>query len=285
MSSLLAMERAAFHKALVGSVLTIDGNGVASNADKDSRLSKEIALRIATSLSAEAVGTRLPGQSAGNRFEEVVERYLTTTFLRLSSLRTGSFQVGRLSSRTTALVTAFDQYSHLSDLANLASSNPLLAVALGSDYLIAPDVIVFREPEQDRFLNSALDVVDTSVAKLSPLRAANGGKNMLHASVSCKWTLRSDRAQNAKSEALNLVRHRKGPLPHIVAVTGEPLPSRIASLAMGTGDLNCVYHFALDELVRAVSEVQDHGSVDILNVMIDGKRLKDISDLPLDLSI
>ena len=46
-------------------------------------------------------------------------------------------------------------------------------------------------------------------------------------------------------------RNRKGNLPHIVVVTGEPMPARIASLALGTGDIDCVYHFALYELVDA----------------------------------
>jgi len=111
---------------------------------------------------------------------------------------------------------------------------------------------------------------------------------ILHASVSCKWTLRSDRAQNARSEALNLIRNWKGRVPHIVAVTAEPLPSRIPSLALGTSDLDCVYHVALDELLKAVRS-QTGGSasdkyVD-LSTLVDGKRLRDISDLPLDLVI
>ena len=99
--------------------------------------------------------------------------------------------------------------------------------------------------------------------------------------------MRSDRAQNSRTEALNLIRNRKGHLPHIVVVTGEPLPSRLASLALGTGDLDCVYHFALYELLDAVREYSAHGREDILETLenlIDGKRLKDISDLPLDLS-
>ncbi len=37
----------------------------------------------------------------------------------------------------------------------------------------------------------------------------------------------SDRAQNTRSEALNLIRNRKGRLPHIVVVTEEPSPSRL----------------------------------------------------------
>ena len=99
--------------------------------------------------------------------------------------------------------------------------------------------------------------------------------------------MRSDRAQNSRTEALNLIRNRKGHLPHIVVVTGEPLPSRLASLALGTGDLDCVYHFALYELLDAVKKYGMQGREDIIETLenlVDGKRLKDISDLPLDLS-
>jgi hypothetical protein len=97
--------------------------------------------------------------------------------------------------------------------------------------------------------------------------------------------MRSDRAQNSRTEALGLIRNRKGHLPHIVVVTGEPMPARIASLAMGTGDIDCVYHFALNELVDSVNEVGAEDSIELLKILISGKRLKDISDLPLDLAV
>ncbi len=73
----------------------------------------------------------------------------------------------------------------------------------------------------------------------------------------------------------------------IGGVTGEPLPSRLASLALGTGDIDCVYHFALPELLAAVRDYAANGREDIieqLETLVRGKRLKDISDLPLDLS-
>ena len=97
--------------------------------------------------------------------------------------------------------------------------------------------------------------------------------------------MRSDRAQNSRTEALGLIRNRKGHLPHIDVVTGEPMPARIASLALGTGDIDCVYHFALYELVEAVKDVGAEDSIEMLNILISGKRLKDISDLPLDLAV
>ena len=124
-----------------------------------------------------------------------------------------------------------------------------------------------------------------NVSKMADIRKVNGGKPLLHASVSAKYTMRSDRAQNSRTEALNLIRNRKGHLPHIVVVTAEPMPNRLASLALGTGDIDCVYHFALYELLRAVKEVGSEDAIELLDTLVSGKRLKDISDLPLDLAV
>jgi hypothetical protein len=68
-------------------------------------------------------------------------------------------------------------------------------------------------------------------------------------------------------------------------VTAEPLPTRIAALALGTGDLDCVYHFALDELYNAVVSINNEDQLDMLSTLIGGGRLRDISDLPMDLAI
>ncbi len=54
--------------------------------------------------------------------------------------------------------------------------------------------------------------------------------------------------------------------------------SRIASLADGTGDIDCMYHFALRELAES-------SDVELLEVLVSGRRLRDISDLPFDLAI
>jgi hypothetical protein len=62
------------------------------------------------------------------------------------------------------------------------------------------------------------------------------------------------------------------------------LPSRLSSLALGTGDIDCVYHFALYELIDAVEASGNEEAISLVNIMVEGKRLKDISDLPLDLA-
>jgi len=68
-------------------------------------------------------------------------------------------------------------------------------------------------------------------------------------------------------------------------VTSEPLPSRLASIALGTGDIDMIYHFALPELVESVNETESPDSSEMMRIMLEGKRLRDISDLPLDLAV
>ncbi len=68
-------------------------------------------------------------------------------------------------------------------------------------------------------------------------------------------------------------------------ITAEPLPSRPASIALGTGDVDCVYHFALDELQRVIEASTYDDAKAMLATMVDGARLRDISDLPLDIAV
>lgn len=277
--------RTDFHKALLESCLTIDRQGRPSNSDSSNQTSIAIARGIADRLKAETVSERAAGQTAGNQFEAICADFVRSTFLKLDHLRPGSWTVQHVKGRNRLEIARYEQYSHLVALDRAARTDPDLAAALGSDYTITPDVVVVREPEEDSVINSPGHLVNDDVATLTSLRRRNGGLPLLHASISCKWTIRSDRAQNARSEALNLVRNRKGPLPHIVVVTAEPTPSRLASIALGTGDMDCVYHFALYELQDTLAELRMTDAADMLGVMVNGDRLKDISDLPLDLAV
>lgn len=67
---------------------------------------------------------------------------------------------------------------------------------------------------------------------------------------------RSDRAQNIRVEFGTLVRNRRGRLPHLVVVTAEPLPSRIISIARGTGEIDAVYHLLYHEIDVALDELR-----------------------------
>lgn len=277
--------RRGFHAALLNCILRTDNKGIPSNADKDSKLSVKIAHGIIERLGAESKGARLAGQMAGSKFEEICSEFLKETFVCLQHIRPGKWKVGKGLGNRRVAIAQFDQYEHLAALDKAAKENPQLAAALGSDYLIKPDIVITRYPEEDDAINKQKKLVDLVYGRLTSLRRVNNERPILHASISCKWTLRSDRAQNARSEGLNLVRNRKGRLPHIAVVTGEPTPNRIASIALGTGDIDCVYHFALPELLDTVRFLGYDDAEEMLHTMIDGKRLRDIADLPLDLVV
>ena len=298
--ALLTCERNRFHRELLNTILSVDESGIPSNADKSNRLSVAIARGIHNRLLAKSKlldtcqeetavygnkRVKAKGQTSGNIFEEKVMEYIATTFTKMQHIRPGKWHILKLGNQSQIKTSDFAQYEHLAYLSDLTKANAQLAAVLGNDYMVAPDVIVYRELYDDDELNVPLSVVDETIARKADLRAANGGKPILHASVSAKWTMRSDRAQNSRTEALNLIRNRKGNLPHIVVVTGEPAPSRLASLALGTGDIDCLYHFALYELLEAVKDYGADDAENLLKTLVEGKRLKDISDLPLDLCV
>lgn len=285
MNTLIEAERKKYHKSLIEyGVLTIDNKDIPSNADKSSRLSIEISRRVAESLLAESHEKSL-GQTSGAKFEQCNLEFISNTFPLLQNLRPGKWVVEKLGNRNAIKTSSFAQYEHLSYLGEIIKTDSKLATVLGNDYMVAPDIVIYRLPESDEQINAQIPIVDDSCCLQSVIRSKYSQLPILHASISAKWTMRSDRAQNSRTEALGLIRNRKGHLPHIVVITGEPLPSRLASLALGTGDIDCLYHFALYELIESVKHIGAEDALEMLNILIEGKRLKDISDLPLDLSV
>ena len=285
MNALIAEARKKYHQSLLeNGVLTVDSKGIPSNADSSSKLSIQIASGIAEQLMAET-HEKAVGQTSGAKFEQLNMQFIMDTFPHMQALRPGKWNIVKLGNRNSIKTSSFAQYEHLEYLNQLTETDAKLAASMGNDYMVAPDVVIYRSLVSDEDINTPIVLVDNEVSTMADLREANGGLPILHASISAKWTMRSDRAQNSRTEALGLIRNRKGHLPHIVVVTGEPLPSRLASLALGTGDIDCMYHFALYELVNAVNSTGSEDSIEMLKVLIEGKRIKDISDLPMDLCV
>ena len=277
---IIADLRAQYHRRIFADVLRVDANDVPSNADSSSKPSVRLAKDIVRRINLQAEPDKLSGQSAGKAFEEATAEFIEACFSHLMALRPGKWKV-----RRGGEISQFEQYAHLAEIADAMEKHPALRTVLG-DYIVKPDIVVARIPEEDTHINvgGKTPLVNGDAgANYTPLRRSNSSYEILHASVSCKWTIRSDRSQNARTEGLNLIRNRKGKTPHIVIVTGEPLPSRIASLAYGTGDIDCVYHFALHELQESAQQESDGD--DTLNTLVSGRRLRDISDLPFDLII
>lgn len=276
---MLTKLRAEYHRQICERVLFVDSNKIPNNADKHSDISTTLARNIVKQLGFPLRKTLPSGQTSGNLFELVTAEFIEKAFKQLQHLRPGNWLFS-----VTNRVEEFEQYEHLADLERTLSAHRELRATLG-DYIIKPDIVIGRMPVSDREINNPKKLISDSVAIHTPLRKSNSSKAILHASISCKWTIRSDRSQNARTEALNLIRNRKGNTPHIVIVTAEPYPQRIASLALGTGDIDCVYHIALPELQQAAVDYKNEAVLEMLDILVGGKRLRDISDLPFDLAV
>lgn len=276
---ILEQLRKEYHKNIFSNLLFVDKSGVPSNADKHSQTSVALAKGIVDEIALQTANVKSSGQTSGKSFENITAAFIEKVFYELNHLRPGDFEffIGRS-------IDAFEQYEHLALLSEALKTNRELRATLG-DYIINPDIVIGRLPVKDKEINKKkkILVVNDRNAIFTPLRAKNSEIPILHASISCKWTIRSDRSQNARTEGLNLIRNRKGHTPHIVIVTAEPYPQRIASLALGTGDIDCVYHFALRELIKTSEKLQNEAVIDILETLVKGKRLRDIADLPFDL--
>lgn len=280
--------RRSYHSDIFANILRAnkprDEGGYPNFADGSSALSVLYAWEIVERIGLPVTAGQIPGQTAGSLFEKTTRDYVERSFSQLQHIRPGDWQYVCLGTA----ISNYVQYEHLAEIEAALAENRALKAAFGGNYIVSPDIVIGRAPVDDSEFNrdGILDDGGAEYARHTPLRATNQPvpRHLLHAVISCKWTLRNDRAQNTKTEVLNLIRNRKGHLPHIVAVTAEPMPSRLAALALGTGDLDCVYHFALNELLEAVRSTNHLDALDILEMMVDGKRLRDISDLPFDLA-
>lgn len=221
--------------------------GVGNIADTDSKASVAITAHMFSALgvSAPARGT---GGEMGKQLEEGVRAFLQAELPLLDASRQWLVERKRL-------ISDFTQYHHLARLQSLikADKTNTLSTEIGGDYLIKPDVVVsIPTPSGDRFL---------------------------HAAIPCKWTIRSDRVQNIRHEGVILTRHRRGRQPHIVTVTPEPLPSRLASIARGTGEVDAVYHVLFDELIAATNAVGTKDQKAALDELVGQGRVLSFGDL------
>ena len=222
-------------------------------ADGSSKTSTSIASELLGALEIEQEVEHV-GQTAGKELEQAVAAALASQLPR--ALKWAPLTVSRRSP-----ISEFSQYEHLALVEALieADETMTLRASIGTDYVIKPDVTV------------GIDV--------------GGERLFLHAAIPCKWTLRSDRAQNVRHEAVILIRHRRGRLPHITPVTAEPQPTRLASLARGTAEVDAVYHVALDELRAACDAVGNQEQVEVLEELVEHNRLKDFSTLVPTLAV
>ncbi len=71
----------------------------------------------------------------------------------------------------------------------------------------------------------------------------------------------------------------------IVTVTAEPLPSRLTAIARGTGEVDCVYHIAFEELVAATDAAGTAEQKKVLDELVTQNRLEDFLRLSAVLAV
>jgi hypothetical protein len=239
---------APFSTKLLGWQLNKSKRLVPNSADTESVQSVALAGEILNYLGVQPGEPSPVPQSPGPMLEELVREDIEKRLADYNSSRQWLVTRGRI-------VTDFSQYSHLREVDRLVRNDPALAVTIGRDYLIKPDVtvgIMDPGPREDPFL---------------------------HAAISCKWTIRSDRVQNVRHEFNQMIRHRRGRQPHLVAVTAEPLPSRLQAIARGTGEVDAVYHIAYEALDWAVRRVGNEIQKNAWNECIQQRRVLNYAEL------
>lgn len=271
--------RRAYHEALFQQMLFIDKHGILNNADKRHGASSLFAGRIAASIGVPLRTTYISSRIAQERFERITSRYLENAFKSLNHLRPGKWLFYTLKNWNQVV-----ENKQLDNLECILATNRKVRSVLRDYNIVKPDIIIARVPVENKEINQNQKSAGNNLAIYTPLLKKNSSKPIHHASISCNWIIHSGPSKSIRTETLSLIGNRKRHLPHIVAVTAEPLPMRIATLALGTGDIDCVYHFALHELKGAVEKSKNQDQLEMLMTMIEGHRLRDISDLPFDLA-
>ena len=70
-----------------------------------------------------------------------------------------------------------------------------------------------------------------------------------------------------------------------VTVTAEPLLSRLAAIARGTGEVDCVYHIAFEELVAATDAAGTVEQKKVLDELVTQNGSKDFLRLSAVLAV
>ncbi|MDF7800026.1 NgoMIV family type II restriction endonuclease [Pontiellaceae bacterium B1224] len=147
-SSLISCARESLHVELKNSLLKMDSAGIPSIADKASKTSVAFASSLFKKLGVTA-GTRQNAQTSRTQFEAAIETYLRRSFLGISSLRPGTWNITRKDTR----IDNSQQFLHLSDIQTAIKEDVSLAASIGQDYLIRPDIVILRRPEHDDVIN------------------------------------------------------------------------------------------------------------------------------------
>ncbi|NJL58649.1 MAG: hypothetical protein HC887_02360 [Desulfobacteraceae bacterium] len=103
--------RQQYHKAICEKLLSVDKNGIPSNADKHSEISVSLAKGILKEIGVTESRQKSAGQTAGKVFEQLTSQYLESVFLKLQHLRPGKWQFSSNHLRTETRCSGFGAIS------------------------------------------------------------------------------------------------------------------------------------------------------------------------------
>lgn len=106
----------------------------------------------------------------------------------------------------------------------------------------------------------------------------------LEIGLSLKWSLRTDRAQDCRSQGAKMAALRRGRMPHFAVVTMEPRPYMLNLLGGGSGEVDCVYHLDLPALTAAIEETcagnpRRRATLETFKRLVAQRRLRDWDEL------
>jgi hypothetical protein len=237
-------------------------------------------------------------EPTGSPFAQQVARHLSTKMAEVTD---------RLVVEPEKRLNAFQQYRHVGALGDLEPgasreyvkafsrlkaevrkriSSPPSAVIRLEEMIAAVERAASEEAEKRRSVlievgAESLLKLDVSIAEPQQSRLPE-----LLLGLSLKWSLRTDRAQDCRSQGAKLSALRRGRMPHFAAVTMEPRPYMLNLLGGGSGDVDCVYHLDLPALTEAIQRVYrsktDKNSlrtVATFERLVDQRRLRDYDEL------
>ena len=255
---ILTDERSEYHEDLQQKLWSVS-RGLPSNSDPGNRASIAIGLALAEVTGATKDFPRLDSRSAQIEFEQLTARFIVAAFSRVAELSQVDWSIEVASSGDDT-----GGHDYLRAIRHAAVTDDRLARILVDDYTLAPSSFIAR---QLRWESGACP----SLARPEDVRSS-----VLEGMVACKWTIPRDIGE----KAVNLLRSSKRLSVHRAIVTAEPLPSRLAAIAFGIGS-QCIYHVALHELQAVLAQGHWYDALDTLEVLINERRIGDISALPI----
>ena len=164
----IAVFRREFLNRVAVEILNIDNNGFVNIADKNNKTSRDIAFKLSQMIGGARCPQKVSGQTAGTHFTNEVKLFLEKSFSSIPHLLSAPLKIA-----TETEIYHFAQYEHLSKLTNIMKEIVELKTIIGTDYLVKPDVVIYRQTLTDEEIGYTKGQAVPKVASLTPIRKSN----------------------------------------------------------------------------------------------------------------